>query len=149
MARFEGTHTQRVEVDAPIDAVRAHFADLSKTVAATHDVERSSITGDVIHFVLKAQDLGVVKFQGDFRCRYQWAGGDLSWGTIEGNTDQVGTARFEAISAGRTAVSFQERVAVDLPVPGMMAKMLEPVVAQVLAHEVKGFLERMVASVPS
>jgi hypothetical protein len=37
---------------------------------------------------------------------------------------------------------------VDLPVPGMMAKMLEPVVAQVLAHEVKGFLERMVASVP-
>ncbi len=147
MARFEGKHSERVIVDAPLPAVRDHFASLEATLAATGDIERSAIDGDTIHYVLKAQDLGVVKFQSDFRCRYTLEGDELRWATVEGNTHQQGRARFSASEAG-TAIDFEEQIAVDMDVPKMMAGMLKPVVAQVLAHEVKGFLGRMVKSVP-
>ena len=64
------------------------------------------------------------------------------------STLQSGQARFRELPGGRTEVEYTETVKADLAVPTMMAPMLRPVINQMLAHEIKGFLNRMVGAVP-
>lgn len=146
MAWFEGSYEHTVVVPGSVDKVAKHFADLSTIIAQTSDVERSNIEGDVIHFVLKAQDhAGIAKFQGDYRCRYTLSGDTLRWETLEGNTQSSGTAKFTA-SGADTSVDYRETVKIDMDVPAMMAPMLRPLITQVLAHEIKGYVNRMIKS---
>lgn len=147
MAWFEGTHTQSLVLDVGVDAAKAHFGDLAAIAAATNDLLRHEIDGDVLHFVLKPQDhVGVVKFQGDFRCRYTRDGDTIRWATIDGNVNQAGEARFEARPDGKTALQYAETVKVDMDVPGLMAPMLGQLIGPMLAYEIKGFLGRMLAA---
>lgn len=147
MAWFEGTHAQSLVLDAGLDAAKAHFSSLAKIAANTGDLERHQIEGDILHFVLKAQDhAGVVKFQGDYRCRYTLDGDTLRWGPAGGNVQQSGEARFKALPDGKTALDYTETVKIDMDVPALMAPMLAPLIGPMLAHEIKGFVSRMVGS---
>ena len=147
MAWFEGTHAQSLVLDAGLAAAKAHFADLQTIAANTGDLESHQVEGDVLHFVLKAQDhAGVVKFQGDYRCRYVLDGDVLRWTAQGGNVEQSGEARFRALPDGKTALDYTETVKVDMDVPALMAPMLAPLIGPMLAHEVKGYVGRMVAS---
>lgn len=144
MTWFEGTHSESRHLDVDPDTARAHFADLDKIVAHTKGVSSSQIDGRTIHFVLEEEDHGVVKFQGDFRCTYVLEGDTLRWSTEEGNLQQSGEARFTPSGDG-VDLDYTETVRVELGVPAMMAPMLKPVLAAVLAKEVKEYLGRMVA----
>lgn len=147
MAWFEGTHAQSLVLDVGVEAAKAHFANLATIAANTGDLESHGIEGDVLHFVLKAQDhAGVVKFQGDYRCRYALEGDTLRWTPVSGNVVQSGEARFKALPDGKTALDYTETVKVDMDVPALMAPMLAPLIGPMLAHEVKGYVGRMVAS---
>lgn len=147
MAWFEGTHAQSLVLNAGIDAAKAHFANLATIAANTGDLESHQVEGDVLHFVLKAQDhAGVVKFQGDYRCRYTLEGDTLRWTPTGGNVQQSGEARFKALPDGKTALDYTETVKVDMDVPALMAPMLAPLIGPMLAHEVKGYVGRMAAS---
>ena len=150
MAWFEGTHTETRTIPGSVDAVRAHFADPAAIVANTEDLESSEVDGGTIHFVLKLQDHGVAKFKGDYRCTYAVEDGVLTWSTAEGaNTRQSGKATFKDLGDGQTELAYEETVAVDMEVAAMMAPMLKPVVSQVLAHAIKGYVKRMVAALPA
>jgi uncharacterized membrane protein len=147
MAWFEGTHTEAVTVGSDLSRVQAHFADLEAIIRHSSDVESAETEGDVVHFVLEPQDHGIVKFQGKYSCRYQVADdGAVRWETVgEGNTDQSGEARFTTLPEGGTRVDYRETVKIDLDVPAMMAPVLKPLIGQVLARAIKGYLRRMVA----
>jgi hypothetical protein len=150
MAWFEGTHAQSLIVDAPLAAAKAHFANLAAIAANTSDLERFDIDGDVLHLVMKAQDhAGIAKFQGDYRSRYTTSGDTVRWEAVSGNTKQSGEARFTRLSDNRTTLDYTETVAIDMDVPAMMAPMLRPLITQILAHEIKGFVGRMVKAVPA
>lgn len=144
MSRFEGKHTATVTVPAPLSAAIAHFANPQTIVAHSKDVESATVEGDTIHFVLEAQDHGITKFQGRYSCKYTAEGNVVRWQTIGGgNTEQSGEATFETVDENTTQIAYNEQLAIDLDVPDMMAPMLKPVIAQVLSHELKGFLGRM------
>ncbi|HHO54475.1 MAG TPA: hypothetical protein ENK18_27285 [Deltaproteobacteria bacterium] len=143
MAWFEGTHSESRQLDVDPTTAREHFADLDTIVAATKGVASAEIDGRTIHFVLEEEDHGVVKFQGDFHCTYTLEGDTLRWATREGNLQQSGEARFTPAGDGVT-LDYTETVKVELGVPAMMAPMLKPVLAAVLAKEVKEYLGRMV-----
>lgn len=146
MPWFEGSHAEKRTVAAPLDAVRAHFADPNTILAHTKDVESGTVDDRTIHFVMKEEDHGIMKFQADFRCTYTLDGDVLSWETHEGNLKQTGTATFAADGAG-TVVDYTEKVEVDLGVPAMAAPMLKPVIGAMLSSEIKGFFDRMAKSV--
>ncbi len=150
MPWFESSHEERVEVETDLETTLRHFADPETIVASTEGVETAEIDGAVVHFVLKEQDHGVMKFQPSYRCRYTAEEAGVRWETLPGgNTDQSGRVRLSALPDGGTAIDFSEVVKVDLPVPQMMAPMLRPVVAAMGAKEIAGFLHRMVAALPS
>lgn len=147
MARFEGSYTQSLVLATGLASAKAHFADLATIAANTGDLLSHEREGDVLHFVLKAQDhVGVVKFQGDYRCRYTLAGDTLTWAPVSGNVKQSGEARFRALPDGQTALDYRETVEVDMDVPAMMAPLLAPLIGPMLTHEIKGYVGRMVAS---
>ena len=146
MPWFEGTHTESRTVAKPIDAVRAACASPDRILANTKNIEASSVDDGVIHFVMKEEDHGVVKFKGEFRCRYTLDGNTLRWETVgDGNMKQSGEATFSD-DGGETKVDYTETVEVDLPVPGMMAPMLKPVISALLANEIKEYVKRVAAS---
>lgn len=145
MPWFEGTHTETRTLPAPVDRVKAHFSAPASIFASTKGLESSAVDGDVLHFVMKEEDHGVVKFKADFRCRYTLDGDRLVWTTLEGNLQQSGQASFEPDGAG-TKLTYTETVKIDLGVPGMMAPMLQPMIGPMLASEVKGYVKRMAES---
>ena len=142
MPWFEGTHTESRVLPTSIDAAVAHFASPEALIAAAKDVESSAITDDVIHFVLKEEDHGVVKFKADYKCRYVRDGNTVTWETLDGNLNQSGKVSFTPEGDGCT-MDYTETVKVDLGVPAMVAPMLKPVLGPMLAGEIKGFVDRM------
>ncbi|MEQ1566141.1 MAG: hypothetical protein ABMA64_10925 [Myxococcota bacterium] len=145
MAWFEGTHSETFTVARDPAATRAHFADPAVIVAHTEGLQSHAIEGDVVHFVMKPQDHGVVKFAGDYRCRYTLDGDVLRWSPAGGNTRQSGEATFRA-AAGGTEVTYTETIEVELEVNAMMAPMLKLVMGPMLAHEAKEYVRRMVSA---
>lgn len=145
MATFESTYSETFTLPGSPEAVRAHFADLGTIIANTNDVESTDVDGDVVHFVLKAQEhMGIGTFQANYRCRYTVGDdGVLRWEPVgEGNSRQSGEATFTA-KGDATEVSYSESIAVDMDVPKMMAPMLKPVIGAVLSHELKEYAKRM------
>lgn len=145
MAWFEGTHTETRTIAASPAAVLAHFADPAAILAQTKNLESSDVDGDVIHFVIKEEDHGVVKFKADYRCRYATGDDRVTWTAVDGNLLQSGEARVEADGAG-SKLTYTETLKIDLGVPAMMAPMLQPMIGPMLAGEAKEYVKRMVAA---
>jgi len=146
MPWFEGTHTETRSFDGPLATVRDHFANPEVILANTKGLESSSVEDGVIHFVMEEEDHGVVKFKGEFRCKYELDGNTLRWTTLsDGNMKQSGTAVFSEKDGG-TSVDYSEKVEIDLGVPGMMAPMLKPVISALLGNEMKDYVKRMTAA---
>lgn len=148
MAWFEGSHTTTFTVPTDLATTRAHFADPATIVANTEHVASHTIADDgTVHFVLAEQDHGVVKFKGDYRCRYVLDGDTLVWTAEGGNTEQSGRASFAADGDG-TRVDYQETVRIDLDLPAMMVPMAKPLIGPMVGHEIKEYLKRMQKSLP-
>ncbi|MCO4745026.1 MAG: hypothetical protein KC912_09575 [Proteobacteria bacterium] len=143
MSWFEGTHSETRTLNKPLDAVKSHFASLETIIANSADVETATVDGNTVHFVLEAQDHGVVKFQGNYKATFTLDGDTLTWGPEgEGNTKQSGTASFKAVDGG-TEVTYTETVGIDLDIPAMMAPMVKPMISAMLGSEIKGYVKRM------
>jgi len=146
MATFESTYTDTLTVRAPLGDAVAHFANLQTILAQTEDLETGTVDGDVVHFVLKAQEhTGIGTFKGDYRCRYVAEKEAVRWDTVgEGNTRQSGSATFEVVDAITTEVTYTERIAIDMDVPKLMAPVLGQIISPMLKHALAGFAKRMV-----
>ena len=147
MAWFEGTHTETRTLPHSVEAVRAHFSDLEQVAKNTTDLESHSIAGDVLTMHMKEQNHGIVKFKGHVECRFTLDGDTLTWEAVgDTNLKQSGKATFAADGAG-TKLEYTETIAIDLGIPKVMAAGLKPMIAPMLAKEVKGYVERMAGSV--
>ena len=146
MAWFEGTHEETRTLGVSPEVAAAHFADPAAILAATKNVESSSVNDGTIHFVLQEEDHGVAKFKADYRCTYACDGTTVTWSSPEGgNLKQSGTAVFSPAPGGCT-VAYRETIALDLPVPSMMAGMVRPLIGPLLAKEVSSYVDRIVSS---
>ncbi|MCA9493182.1 MAG: hypothetical protein KC621_24795 [Myxococcales bacterium] len=149
MSWFEGTHTETLSLAVPAEVARAHFSDPAAIVAATKAVERSEIDGGRIHFVIAEENHGVVKFRADYTCTYAVDGDTVRWSTDLGcNCQQSGTARIVEDGGGCTVI-YSETIAVDLPVPKLMAAAVRPLVGPMVGKEIAAYLKRLVAALPA
>ena len=145
MPWFEGSHSETFTVPRDLETTRRHFSDPAIIAAHTEGLASHDVDGDVVHFVLATQDHGVVKFTGDYRCRYVLDGDTLVWEPAGGNTKQSGRATFRTVPGG-TEVSYREDLAVDIDCNALMAPMLGLVMGPMLGHEAKEYVRRMVKS---
>jgi len=149
MAWMEGTHEETRTLPVSAEVAAAYFADPEAIVAATKGVERTEVDGATIHFVLEEEDHGVVKFKADYRCTYTRDGHTVTWSSgDDGNLKQSGRAEFTDTDGGCT-MAYAEKLEIDLPVPGMMKSMLQPMLGPLVGKEIAAYLDRMVAGLPS
>lgn len=146
MAWFEGSHTETRTLTADLATALAHIQDPQSIIDATKNVESATLTDNVVHFQMAEEDHGVVKFKADFKCTYEAIDNGIRWTSVEGgNLDQSGEATVTAKGDG-CELTYTELVKIDLPVPGMMAPMLKPVIGPMMASEIKDFVKRYTAS---
>ena len=149
MSWFEGTHTEVRSLRVAPDVARAHFCDPHAIVAATKNVERSEVTGTTVRFVIAEENHGIVKFKADYTCTYTLSGDTVTWSTAPGcNCRQSGSARIVAEADGCT-LTYTETIAVDLPVPKLMAPAVRPLVGPMIASEIAAYLHRLATSLPN
>ena len=95
----------------------------------------------------------MTKFQGTYTCRYTFPNDHtpLVWETLgtEGNIQASCTATFIANASGTTEIDYHGTLALDMKINKMMASMLKPVVGQMIAHEMKEYVKRMIAAAES
>jgi hypothetical protein len=146
MARLVGSVDEVRTVRAGVKEAMAHFADAAQMRDATRDAQSiTDVGGGVVAFVMNEQQHGPVKFRPEYQVRYWTEGEKLRWAPSgKGNLESTGEASFQALPGGGTRISFHQEIAFDLPVNGLIARMLQPVVSQAVAPGVRDYLDRMV-----
>ena len=144
MATFTGAHRATLPWSrSPADAVAA-WADPARQVACRPEVVRSAQPGPgQLRLVLKEMKHGPTAFSGDYTLQFTASEGLVTWTTLPGGNPQVrGSARFVAAPGGCT-VQVEESVSVEMPVSGIAATLLRPIVETMMARGMASFAERM------
>lgn len=144
MPWFEGTHSETRTLKADAASVLAHIQNPQSIIDATKGVEKATLTDGVVHFQMEEEDHQVVKFKGDFQCRYETTENGVKWTSLDGgNMNQSGEAKVVATDGG-CELHYTETAKIDLGVPAMMAPMLKPMIGPMIAKEIEGFVGRLV-----
>lgn len=150
MPWFEGQHTETRTLPVDAATLRAHLQDPQTMITATKGLENASVEDGVVHFQMEEEDHQVVKFKGDYKCRYEATENGVRWTSLPGgNLDQAGEASVRDLGDGSSDLTYSETVKIDLGVPSMMAPMLKPMIGPMLAGEVKAFVQRLVDGAPA
>ena len=150
MAIFTGDFRETFTTSAAPMHARNTFGDLD-TIIENYGALESGTKKDseTVTFLLTEQNNGVTKFQGTYTCRYTFPNDHtLVWETLgtEGNIQASGTATFIANASGTTEIDYHGTLALDMKINKMMASMLKPVVGQMIAHEMKEYVKRMITA---
>lgn len=150
MATFQGDFRETFTTSATPLHARNTFGDLD-TIIENYGALESGTKKDneTVTFLLTEQNHGVTKFQGNYTCRYTFPNDEtLVWETLgtDGNIQASGTATFKANAAGTTEIDYHGKLALDMNLNKMMAGMLKPVVGQMIAHEMKEYVKRMITA---
>ncbi len=147
MARFSGSIHEQFTTAAPPDRARAHFADLAQIQANFGPLERGEQVGErTLSFVLPKMNMGVVSFQARYHCTYEAEGADRVVWRSSGDDATVfthGEATFTPADNGGTVIDYKADMDVEIDA-GLMGKMLGPVIAQTVPHEIRSYVKRMI-----
>ena len=91
---------------------------------------------------------GISKFQGTYTCRYTFPDEQtLIWETVgdDGNIQAEGKATFKGSETG-TEIDYHGKLAIEMKINKMMAGMLKPVIGQMIAHEMRAYVKRMIVA---
>lgn len=149
MPRFSGEYRETFHVDAPLEQVRDHFADLDTIAANYGGLERfEKKSEDTLYFLLEPKSEKGISFQGEYTARYVVDGDVLRWSTVDGrNMWSEGTARFSRDGDKRTRVEYHQRIETEMSINRLLAKIASPIVSREISQGVKAYLQRMRASV--
>lgn len=145
MAWVKGTEKRTFVVSRPLSAVRQFFLNPSEFRAAFTQLESSEETApnEWRWVLISKTELGVT-FQGDYTVHYRPDGakGESEWSTLKGNMRSSGRVQCFRVSDDETEVHYLETLEVDLPIPGLAARMFQPIVSREIRSGVGEFLEK-------
>ncbi len=145
MAWIKGTERQQRVIHAPLPDVYAFFVSPARRSEAFDDIqERHAIDASCERWIMAPRTALKVTVQPDYTTRYTGNGTDsITWEpAAEGTTRTRGRATLEALDAQRTRVDYEETITSDLPIPRLMVKVFEPIVALEIKKGVRDFLAR-------
>ncbi len=145
MTWIRGRERRQIEIRAPMAEVYAFFVSPARRSEAFDDIrERRPVDEGCERWILEARTALKVTVQPDYTTRYRGNGRDtITWEPAgEGTTKTRGVARLKPAGTGVTLVDYEETIESDLPIPRMMVRVFEPVVAREIRRGVRDFLER-------
>ena len=149
MAIFHGDFHETFTTSASPSNARDTFGNLDAIITNYGDLERGEKLDDnTVKFLLKEQNHGISKFQGAYTCRYTFPDEQtLIWETIgtDGNIQAEGKATFHAEAEG-TKIDYHGKLAIEMQLNKKMAGMLKFVVGQMIAHEMRAYVKRMIVA---
>ena len=149
MAIFHGDFHETFTTSASPLKARNTFGNLDTIITHYGELESGDKLDDnTVKFLLKEQNHGISKFQGTYTCRYTFPDEQtLVWETIgsDGNIQAEGKAIFKAGSEG-TEIDYHGKLAIEMNINKMMAGMLKPVVGQMINHEMRAYVKRMIVA---
>ena len=149
MATFLGDFHEVFTSTADANHARKTFGDLDTIITHYGALEHGEkLDENTVRFTLKEQNQGVTSFQGRYTCRYLLDDANtLTWDTIgeDGNIKADGTAIFTPTANG-CSIDYHGRLALDMPINRMMAKVLKPVIQTVIAQEMRAYVKRMISA---
>lgn len=152
MATFHGHVTESWTVQCDPDAALAFFASLDANIQ--HNVELKSherLDDHTLRMVLREQRSGRTTYEPRYTLRWtpDAATRTLRWQDVAGEEGTMvirGVARFEGPPGGPTTVHWDEQVSAEVPVNRLVAKAVKPVAEGLIRKGIRGFVERMIAS---
>lgn len=152
MPKFSGDYRETVTINAPIEAVRTHFADLPTIAANYGDLQGHEIHDAAeITFTLMPKSEKGVTFNGQYRARYEFKGENrLTWRTVDTkNMWSTGSATFSSVGGDRTRVEFVQQIETEMQVNRLLAKVINPIVSREITKGAKEYLARMAKTAAS
>lgn len=88
-------------------------------------------------------------FRGEYTCHYEVVDDrTVRWHSDpDGNIDSSGTATFEPVGDGVTAMDYRATLVLDIEVNRFLAKAIGKVVETMIEREMRAFLRRMITDV--
>ncbi len=133
MTWLEATHERTIEVEAELDAIADFFADPNRLRHCMVALDRGEkIDEKTWRWLMTEVGARNITFQGDYTVTYERDGDVVTWKSHEGkgNMKTDGKATFKDLGGGRTAVTYRETIASDLPIPRLAAKVFKPIAAR-------------------
>lgn len=123
------------------------FAELDRQIACHPEVQASEkLDATRLRIKLKEMAHGPVKFAGDYTLRFEVAGSAVRWTSEAGGNITVrGEATFSDAPGG-CRMQFRESVEMDMEVNRLLAGVVRPIAETMMARGMRGFVERMAAS---
>ncbi|TVR02093.1 MAG: hypothetical protein EA398_08665 [Deltaproteobacteria bacterium] len=142
MAWIEGTHEETRTIAAPEEKVLAWFADPAVFREAMAQVETAEeIRAGVYRWILQEKNEKGIRFRPDYTVAYQRDGNTVTWHPEGGNMKSSGRCAVRRIDDARSEIQYRETIAVDLPIPRLMAKVFSPIVAREIRGGVVEYLD--------
>jgi uncharacterized membrane protein len=148
MAKIAVTEERLLHVEAEPAEAYAFFSQPEKLRAAMVGLERCEIDpSGRVRWVLEEKSGQGVRFQANFVVDYAGDGAEhVSWRFVEGNMENEGDVFIAPSPSGGSEIRYRERVAPDLPITPLLAKLVTPLVAKELKGDLTRFLERVQAA---
>lgn len=142
MAWIEGTHEETRVIRAPLDRVRNWFGNPSVFREAMAQVQTAEeIESGLYRWILTEKNEKGIRFRPDYTVRYTLTGDEVTWQPVDGNMKSSGRCTMRAVADDRTEIAYRESIAVDLPIPRLMAKVFSPIVAREIRGGVVEYLD--------
>lgn len=146
MTWLEASHERTIEVDAPLDEVADFFADperLRHCMVALDFGEK--VDEKTWRWFMKEVGAKGISFRGDYTVTYERDGDVVRWKSHgEGTMKSDGVANFKALGEDRTAVTYKETIASDLPIPRLGAKVFKPIAAREVRKGIDLLLDEVI-----
>jgi len=144
LAKIEAHESRTLNLKASKQEVVAFFNDPHAINAKMADVEVFEVGADGrAHWTIKEIGARGVSYQARYSVVYVTGEDWIRWDTDSGNMEIHGRADFRSLGERLTEVRYDERVAPDLPIPRLMAKLFKPIVAREVRKGIHTFLDRV------
>lgn len=146
MAQFSAQHFATLALPLPPADALARWRDPDVQLRCRPEVQWSERPAPgQLRMKLREMKHGPTAFAGDYTLQFDADGATLRWKTVSAGALQVhGQVVFAATAAGCSA-QFSETAAVTMELPGLVARVVKPLVETMMARGSKGFAERMAA----
>ncbi|MFZ5635599.1 MAG: hypothetical protein ACOY82_03330 [Pseudomonadota bacterium] len=149
MQPIEFSYDVEHRFDATKEEVGSHFRDVENIARCTSDVETCIRVGEGTYAwtLVEKRELGL-SFQPKYVMNYVWEAADrLHWTTLgfedKSNTSIFGTVAFIADTDESCIVRVSERIAFDLPISLITAKIVKAIARRESLSEMRSVLSRM------
>lgn len=149
MTTVRATHQESRPVALDPLTAAARFAEIDRQIACHPELaEAQRLDERRARMTLREMSHGPVKFAGQYTLAFTRDGTTVTWHTeADGNLTISGSARFVPAPGG-CEVHFREEVSMELPVNRVVGAVVRPVAEAMMARGMRGFVERVVASLP-